>query len=67
MHLKYQAPPIDDTGDRLALEDIVITEEMLEAGFAVLRASGIAEDYSGADRLLVGDIFRAMASRRHPT
>ena len=38
----------------------VITEEMLDAGFSVLSASGIADDYLGADRLLVGDIFAAM-------
>ena len=39
---------------------VEVTPEMIEAGFKVLAASGIADDYSGADRLLVDDIYRAM-------
>ena len=43
------------------MEDgIVVTEEMIDAGFMVLSSSGIADDYSGADRLLAEEIFRAM-------
>ena len=34
--------------------------EMEEAGFRVLSQSGIADGYSGADRLLVAEIYRAM-------
>jgi hypothetical protein len=33
---------------------------MIEAGYEVLRASGIADDYLEADKLLVAEIFRAM-------
>lgn len=38
----------------------VVTPEMEEAGFRVLSQSGIADGYSGADRLLVAEIYRAM-------
>lgn len=37
-----------------------VTKEMIEAGFAVLKASGIADDYLGADKLLVVEIYLAM-------
>ncbi len=40
--------------------DIEITQEMIEAGFRVLMASGIADDYLEADKLLLVEIFRAM-------
>ena len=39
---------------------ILVTPQMIEAGFLVLSASGIADDYRGADRLLVEEIYRAM-------
>lgn len=41
-------------------KSIEVTEAMLDAGFMVLAVSGIADEYSGADRLLLADIFRAM-------
>ena len=54
----------------MATEDksIELTEEMIDAGFKILSASGIADDYSGADRLLVAEIFSAMWRARpiHP-
>jgi hypothetical protein len=37
-----------------------ITPEMIEAGFRVLCNSGIADEYSRADRTLVAQIFLAM-------
>ena len=40
--------------------EVEVTPEMEEAGFRVLSASGIADGYSGADRLLVAEIYRAM-------
>lgn len=40
---------------------IEVTPEMVEAGFKVLSASGIADDYLEADKLLVGEIFEAMS------
>ena len=39
---------------------IEVTEEMIDAGFNVLKKSGIADEYLGADRLLVAEIFLAM-------
>lgn len=36
------------------------SSEMLEAGLAVLKASGIADDYLEADSLVVAEIWRAM-------
>jgi len=41
-------------------KSIEVTKEMIDAGFQVLKASGIADDYLGADRLLVAEIFAAM-------
>ena len=46
-----------NTQDRPEIE---VTPEMIEAGFKVLSASGIADDYLEADKLWVADIFRAM-------
>jgi hypothetical protein len=43
---------------------VEVTPEMLEAGFAVLRASGIADEYLDADKLLVQSIFEAMMRAR---
>jgi hypothetical protein len=42
-------------------DEIEITPEMIEAGFAVLKASGLTDDPLEADKLVVADIFRAMA------
>jgi hypothetical protein len=42
-------------------ESIRITEEMIDAGYEVLKASGIADEYLEADKLLVAEIFQAMA------
>jgi hypothetical protein len=54
-------------------QNVEVTPEMLEAGFRVLASSGIADEYLGADRLLVEEIYRAMSvlaprpsSRRSP-
>lgn len=44
------------------LERIEVTEEMIQAGMAALKNSGIADEYLEADRLLVVEIFRAMTS-----
>lgn len=42
-------------------EEIIITNEMIEAGFRVLCSSGIADNYLKADKVLVAEIFEAMA------
>jgi hypothetical protein len=44
-------------------KSIEATEEMIDAGFEVLKVSGIADEYLEADRLLVVEIFQAMVSR----
>ena len=41
-------------------EAVEITPAMIEAGFTALRRSGLADDYSQADKCTVADIFRAM-------
>ena len=43
---------------------IEITSQMIEEGFRVLRASGLADDYLAADKCTVADIFRAMWASR---
>ena len=43
---------------------VQVTPAMEAAGFAVLRESGIADDYLEADKLLLAEIYRAMFSRR---
>lgn len=48
--------------ERTADKIILVTPEMVEAGFRVLASSGIADEYLGADRLLVEEIFRAMVA-----
>ena len=40
----------------------VVTSEMIEAGVEVLWASGAVEEQLGSDKLLVSEIFQAMAS-----
>ena len=48
-------------------DEIKITPQMIEAGFAVLRESGIADEYLEADKCTVADIYRAMSALRpHP-
>ena len=39
---------------------IEVTPEMEDAGFRVLEASGIADEYLEADKLLLVEIYRAM-------
>jgi hypothetical protein len=41
-----------------------VTPEMIEAGYRILLASGLADDPLEADRLVVVEIYRAMASLR---
>ena len=41
---------------------VEITPQMVEAGFQVLCSSGIADEYPERDKLLIVEIFRAMAS-----
>ena len=50
--------------NELKTETVEVTPEMVEAGFQVLAASGIADEYLGADRLLVEEIYRAMYAVR---
>ena len=38
----------------------MITPQMVEAGFWVLCNSGIADEYSRADKTLVAEVFEAM-------
>ena len=45
-----------DTG----VPQIEVTPEMVEAGFKVLKASGLADDLLVADKCMVADIYRAM-------
>jgi hypothetical protein len=47
-------------------QELEITPEMIEAGFQILSTSGIADDYQEADKLLVKEIFRAMARSALP-
>ena len=42
-------------------EEIVVTAEMIEDGFRVLRAAALADFLLEADRQTVVDIYRAMA------
>ncbi|MEX2616484.1 MAG: hypothetical protein WD767_10340 [Alphaproteobacteria bacterium] len=43
----------------------VVTDAMVEAGFEVLQASGIADDLLTADKCTVAEVFRAMFAK-HP-
>lgn len=49
---------------RQAGAQIEITEAMLDAGFKVFCASGITDDPTGGDRLVLGEIYQAMAARQ---
>ena len=40
--------------------DILVTDEMEEAGFNILSQSGLAEDYCGGHSLLCARIYEAM-------
>lgn len=55
--------PDNETGVPL----IEVTPEMIEAGFRILSASGIADEYLEADKLVVGEIFRAMFGALAPS
>ena len=46
--------------------EFTVSDEMIEAGTAVLWASGAVEEQLGSDRLLVEEIYRAMWARRRP-
>lgn len=41
-------------------KDDPVNSQMIEAGVRVLSRSGLADDYLGADKLLLADIYRAM-------
>jgi hypothetical protein len=56
-----------EDGWKPAKEEIEITPEMIEAGFAVLIASGIADAYSEVDKCTVAEIFRAMVEASRPS
>jgi len=49
-----------DTHNKDRQAGIEVTDAMLESGFRLLVASGIADDYLEADKLLLADIYRAM-------
>lgn len=58
--------PVDSGSAKRADKDpsqIEVTPEMEAAGFEVLCNSGIADEYLGADKLLVVEIYRAMHAR----
>ena len=46
--------------------ELTVSDEMMEAGTAVLWASGAVEEQLGSDRLVVEEIYRAMWARRRP-
>ena len=48
-------------------EEVEITPQMIEAGYAVLTSSGIADAYSEVDKCTVAEIFRAMAEAFRPS
>lgn len=48
--------------DGQAGAEIEITPAMIEAGYRVLCASGVAEEPLPSDRLVVEEMYRAMAS-----
>ena len=52
----------ENAHDRPVLQ-VEITPQMIQAGFAVLEASGIADEYLEVDKLTVEEIFRAMYLR----
>ena len=56
-----KAPLRSGNVERELDDEIEITPQMIEAGFQVLCSSGIADEYLGADKLLVAEIFQAMA------
>ena len=52
-----------ETGTKSAAAEIEVTDEMIEAGFEVFEASGIAEYPSDPDKLTLAEIYRAMFRR----
>ena len=48
--------------EHTGVPQIEVTPEMLEAGFRVLSASGLADEYLEADKLVLSEIFQAMWS-----
>jgi len=45
--------------------EATVTPEMVEAGFRVLSTSGLMDEYLEADKLLVAEIYQAMARAEH--
>lgn len=45
-------------------DEIEVTDEMIEAGYAALAAACITEHLLDADRLTVAEIYRAMEAAR---
>ena len=41
-------------------DEIVVTQEMIEKGFSILCASGIADDLTEADKCTVSEIYYSM-------
>lgn len=54
----------DRSGNEKGVPQIEVTPEMIEAGFQVLRASGLAEDYLETDKRMVAEIYCAMHGSR---
>lgn len=44
-------------------DEIEVTEEMMEAGWKVLLESGITDAQVEADKLVLAEIYRAMAAQ----
>ena len=60
MPLTYHAPDVDSAARDRPADEIEVTPEMEEAGFAVLCSSGIADEYLEADKVVIAEIYRAM-------
>ena len=43
---------------------VVVTPEMIEAGFQILNRSGLSDEYLEADKLTLAQIYRAMFAHR---
>ena len=48
-------------GAEEGVTEIVVTPEMIEAGFKILQDSGLTDDLLEADKCTVAEIFRAMS------
>ena len=54
--------------DRLVLDlDQMLTPDVVQAGLAVLRQSGVVDIPLDSDELLVAEIFATMLTRAHAT